>query len=108
MQAMPAQAYGTRGADIRPKLPLGSRGPAGEGGGVLLAICGAALVLRGSILGLIQEHGMDIKPNIENRCETSFGTGTRTEMKPPRFGQKIASPSACKACNGTGQKPKDR
>ena len=28
---------------------------------------------------------MDIKPNIENRCETCFGTGTRTEMKPPRF-----------------------
>jgi DnaJ-class molecular chaperone len=41
---------------------------------------------------------------IENRCEACFGTGTKTEMKPMKFGQKIAAPPACPICKGTGLK----
>jgi DnaJ-class molecular chaperone len=44
----------------------------------------------------------------EDRCETCFGKGTMTLMKPARFGHPIdtSPPPVCPACNGTGEKPK--
>lgn len=44
----------------------------------------------------------------EDRRETCFGKGTMTLMKPARFGQPIdtSPPPVCRACNGTGEKPK--
>jgi hypothetical protein len=49
---------------------------------------------------------MDTEDSIEDRCEACFGTKHKVEMKPVRFGQKIIPPPVCKACGGTGRKPK--
>ncbi|MBR1211266.1 hypothetical protein [Bradyrhizobium sp. JYMT SZCCT0180] len=49
---------------------------------------------------------MDTKDTIEHRCETCFGTGQEIEVKPMKFGQWIAPPPACKACDGTGRDAK--
>lgn len=42
----------------------------------------------------------------EDRCEACFGLGYVPEMRATTFGQKIQPPTECKACNGTGKKPK--
>ena len=46
--------------------------------------------------------------NVETRCEVCFGTDQLVEMKPMKFGHKIALPPICPTCKGTGQKPEAR
>jgi DnaJ-class molecular chaperone len=49
---------------------------------------------------------MNTQDTIEHHCEACFGIGQLVEMRPIRFGQKIAPPPTCTVCNGTGKKPK--
>ena len=45
---------------------------------------------------------------IENRCEVCFLTCQLVEMKPMKFGHKIAIPPNCPTCKGAGQKREAR
>ncbi|SHH27233.1 hypothetical protein [Bradyrhizobium erythrophlei] len=49
---------------------------------------------------------MHAQDTIEDRCEACFGIGQLVEMRPMKFGEKIALPPICTVCNGTGKKPK--